>query len=379
MKVLHIITSLNQGGAENALYSLITNDNNLTKSFVISLIDSSIYADKLTAHGIEVHSLGFPRGQLTLKGIIKLSKLIRKINPDIVQTWMYHADLIGGIIARFLGYKNIVWGIVHFNLNPKLMSFSTYYIIKLCALLSGVIPQKIICCSFRAAQVHYKFGYSEGKITTINLGYDINKFVIDNELKKSAKNQFGIRDTEIILGCVGRWNPDKDHTNLLRALAILKDDYPQVYCSMVGTNIDNQNDELNKLIHDVLGENNKLILNGWVENVIYVMNSFDLLVLPSVGEAFPNVVAEAMALGIPCVVTDVGDAAEIVGETGWVVPVSNPNALAQAIIMAIDEMQNTDKWDNRSVECRQRIINNYSLEKMTNCYINIWNSILIHN
>jgi glycosyltransferase involved in cell wall biosynthesis len=317
-----------------------------------------------------------PRGRLTIAGIKKLIKILRECNPDIVNTWMYHADLVGGIISRFLGFKKIVWGIVHYNIDPKINGRKTYFIIKLCALLSHFIPQKILTCSSRAGEIHVLNGYSQKKMIYIPLGYELNDFEINTDLSYNFKKKIGIEENEIILGCVARWNPEKDHQNLLNALAILQTSNTQVSCVLVGPNMDNINEELQKMIKKTLGDNNRVFTVGRVEDIPSTIYTFDILILPSLGEAFPNVVAEAMICGVPCVVTNVGDAAEIVGNTGWVVPPSDPKSLAEAIYTAIAEKTNKEKWDIRINNCRNRIIQTYSMEKMVNSYLRTWNSLV---
>jgi glycosyltransferase involved in cell wall biosynthesis len=380
MKVLHIITGLTQGGAEIALYRLTTNqENTKVKHIVISMVDFGVYGHQFESAGIETHMLGMPRGQLTLKGIIKLWTLIRKIKPDIVQTWMYHSDLIGGTISRLAGYSNVIWGIVHFNLDRDVVVRTTRWTAKICALLSYFIPKKIISCSVSATLVHQKIGYDPSKFLTIPLGYDLKVLKRDDLFREKQRVKWGINNEAIIFGCIARWNPQKDHLNLLRAFEIVSKEVKNVYCVMAGREIDNNNQDLARLLKTLNKDNKNLLLVGVVDHIPTIMNAIDVHVLPSLGEAFPNVVPEAMACETPCVVTDVGDAAIIVGDTGWVVPPGNSEALANALFEVVIAINDTRKWENRRRRSREKIVNNYSMERMTDAYYKVWKSLLVYN
>ena len=380
MKVLHIITGLTQGGAESALYRLTTyQEDTIVKNVVISMVDFGVYGHQFESAGIETHMLGMPRGKLTLRGIIKLWTLIRKIKPDIVQTWMYHADLVGGVVSRLAGYSNVLWGIVHFNLDRDVASRKTRWTAKICALLSYFIPKKIISCSVSATLVHQKIGYDASKFLTIPLGYDLNVFKRDNLFREKQRIKWGINKEAIIFGCLARWNPQKDHLNLLRAFEIVSKEVKNVYCVMAGREIDYNNQDIASLVKITNKDNKNLLLLGVIDHIPSIMCAIDVHVLPSLGEAFPNVVPEAMACETPCVVTDVGDAAMIVGDTGWVVPPGNSEALANALFEVVIAMNETREWENRRRRSREKVLNNYSMEKMTTAYYVAWKSLLGNN
>lgn len=380
MKVLHIITGLDQGGAESALYRLVTSNNTAikVKHIVVSIVDFGVFGKRLKEAGIEVYMIGMPRGRVTVKGIMSLWALIRRIKPDIVQTWMYHADLIGGIVARLAGYKNIVWGIVNFNLSRGAATKSTRWAARLCSKLSGFIPQKIVSCSERAAVAHISIGYSASKFINIPLGYDLDEFKPMEKEKDGVRIAWGTRTDDIIFGCVARWDPQKDHSNLLNAIALLEKKRLMFPCILAGPGIDNKNTELIKLIDETIinDAKNSLVLIGLADNISVLMSALDVHILPSKGEAFPNVVAEAMACGTPCIVTDVGDAAAIVGNTGWIVPPNDSRALASAIESATLATRDKESWRRRQLECRKRIAENYSMDRMTDAYFDLWKSLL---
>ena len=151
--------------------------------------------------------------------------------------------------------------------------------------------------------------------------------------------------------------------------------WPDVHCALIGPGMDADNLDLVEVLK--ANHNPNVLLTGTTLDIPTSMSALDLHILPSLGEAFPNVVAEAMACEIPCIVTDVGDAAIIVGETGWVVPPGDSEALAQTILIALNKMSDIEQWQKRTKECRLRINEFYSEERMVSSYTTLWRSLLI--
>ena len=369
MKILNIITGLNNGGAEAVLYRLCVHDSNY-KHIVISLMNEGKYGSLLKDAGVVVHSLNMPAGRVTLSGLYKLFKLIRKFKPNIVQTWMYHADLIGGVIARLAGIKNVFWNIRHTTLEPGKSKRATFFIAKLCAKLSKRVPKKIVCCAEKAVEVHGSIGYDTSKITVISNGFDLSKLCVIPNSQAQLKKELG--DVFPLIGMVGRFDLQKDHFGLLEAFTIVKKTGISHKLVLVGLEINTSNIALIEKIQ-LLGLKDEVLLLDQRNDIPTIMNSLDLHVLSSSSEGFPNVLAEAMACNTPCVTTDVGDAALIVGDTGWVVPPKNPQALADAILIALNE-QKVDPitWANRKVACRKRIVDNFNIQTMVKRYHRLW-------
>ncbi|WP_240474058.1 glycosyltransferase [Salinivibrio socompensis] len=180
-------------------------------------------------------------------------------------------------------------------------------------------------------------------------------------------------NSKFLLGTIGRFNPQKDHVGLLKSLDLVKRRCSEFSAVLIGKDITSNNLFLMDKIKKIEFEDNISLL-GQRTDIATIMNSLDVHILSSsFGEGFPNVVAEAMACGTPCITTDVGDAAIIVGDTGWVVPPKDPQALANAILEAMEEKQNNPQaWQARKQACRERIINNFSIEKMVSSYHQVW-------
>jgi len=371
MEVLHIITGLKKGGAETLLFNLCKYDIH-HKHTIISLSDIEDSELPVYCRNLSLHSLNFPNGRVKILGLYKLYKLIKKIKPNVVQTWMIHADLIGGIVARFAGIKNIIWGVHHTILLSGKVKSSTIFLVKFNALLSHIVPKKIIYCAEKSRLIQESLGFKKSKGIVIQNGYDIKSFSQNNSLRQDFRSELKISDQTFVIGHVGSNDPLKDQNTLLEALALLNQKSLHINAVLVGKNLDNNNYQLKSKIREK-GLSDHVHLLGIRNDIPAVMNGIDLFMLTSLSEAFPNVLNESMACGTPCVTTDVGDAPLIVGNTGWVVSPGNPKALADASIEAIDEKRsNNIAWQKRRDHCHQRIAKNFTLEKMVEKYKEAW-------
>lgn len=371
IQILHVITGLSNGGAEAVLYRLCCFEKQ-NAHIVVSLTDRGKYAELLEDAGIAVVCLNMPKGRLSLQGICKLWRLIRGIRPDVVQTWMYHADLVGGLVAKLAGIRAIYWGIRNSDLHPVKTKLSTRLVVQLCAKVSRWLPVKIICCARKGLLVHQQLGYPAEKCVVIPNGYDLGRFRPDYVARRRIRNELGIPEAMPLLGMVARFDPQKDHSNLLEALYILKNNVIEFRCVLVGNGLTAENRELFERIEGY-GLDENILLLGSCNDISAIMNGLDVHVLSSAyGEAFPNVLAEAMACGTPCISTDVGDATMIVADTGWIVSPRNPDELATTIIESIRLLNEKSQWDVRQKRCRDRIVENFSIEKTIQAFRDVW-------
>ena len=372
MNILHLITGLSDGGAEAVLYRLCTHDAE-NRHVVVSMMDEGKYGPLLRAAGVAVHCLGMPRGRVTVRGLWRLWRLLRAERPTVVQTWMYHADLVGGVLARLAGVRAVCWGIHHSNLEPGKSRRATIWVARLDARLSRWVPAAIVCCAAQARDVHVRLGYAAEKFVIIPNGYDVGRFRPDAAARARLRAEWGVPDGVPLLGMVARFDPQKDHANLLAACARLQASGADFAAVLVGTGCDAGNAALVQQLA-AAGLTQRVRLLGRRDDVPAVMAALDLHVLSSAyGEAFPNVLAEAMACGTPCVTTDVGDAAQIVGETGWVVPPRDAAALAEGIAAALKEWrERPDEWAARRCAARERIVETFGLDRMVQAYRRVW-------
>lgn len=370
-KVLHIITGLGDGGAEGVLTRLCLNSQE-AKHVVISLTDGGKYGSQLSQDGVPVHCLGMNAGRPSLFKFFKLIRLIRVEQPDLVQTWMYHADFFGGLASRLAGVKLVFWGVRRSRLEKDKASRLTVLIAYLCAYLSRFVPQNIICCAHEALEVHASLGYQRSKMLVISNGYDLSRFRPNAGAGQKIRSEFGIGEDQFLLGMVGRYDPVKDHGNLLDALALVKKEGLKVRCILVGRGVSADNAFLFNRV-DALDLKDSVILAGARTDIPAIMNALDLHILASSSEGFPNVLAEAMACGTPCVSTDVGDAREVLADSDCICPPRDSRALAERIIKMYKEaLGDPTAWQTRSISVRQKVASKYSLQKMVSSYETCW-------
>jgi glycosyltransferase involved in cell wall biosynthesis len=371
MKILHIITSLGDGGAEHTLYKICKYDKQ-NRHIVISLKSSDKYVPLCNKLGIRVYCLNM-KNFLHIYKFFYLIKLISNLKPDLVQTWLVHGDFIGGIAAKFAGIKKIIWNIRYSNLESGKAKFSTIILVKILVILSFYIPESIVVVSKRAKLDSEKLGYSKKKLFLISNGYDFKILKPNKKDKLFLKKKINLKKRIPIIGKVARYDAKKDHLNLLKALAFISKKKIKFFCVLIGTGIDRNKVLLNEIKKLKLIKNVKLLAP--INDITKVMNGLDIHVQSSrYGEGFPNVVAEAMACGTPCVTTDVGEASFIVGNSGWIVPPKNSIRLAKALEKSLIEI-GTKKWNKRRNKARKRIKENFDIFKMIASYNNLWSNV----
>jgi glycosyltransferase involved in cell wall biosynthesis len=371
LNVLHIIGDLDDGGVEKVLYELCVGDK-ANSHTVISLKDKGKYGHPLSVNGIRVECLQMPAGRVTLEGIRILLALIRSISPSIIQTWMYHGSLIGSIAAKLVSSAPIYWSIHHGNLSIGTVKRSTRLVSNILRYLSYLIPKKIIYCAYQSLTLHASLGYRKTNSIVIQNGYNFDMFKPDNLVREKFRHSLILPVDIPLFGMVARFDPQKDHNNLFRAISILKQRDLSFLFILVGSGMTLDNSALSALV-DRYNIKDRLIFLGQRQDIPAVMNGIDIHVLSSLGEAFPNVLAESMACGTPCVSTEVGDAALIVGETGWIVPPQSPEGLANGMFEALRcFVSDKAKWNLRKLHARERVVDNFSIDKLVYSYTSLW-------
>ncbi len=369
IKIAHLITDLDTGGAEMMLAKLVASmDSEGFSNIVISLTDHGTLGEQIADLGVPVFTLGMKRGLPDPGGMGRLMRILKQEKPDILQTWLYHADLLGTLTSRLISVPALCWNIRCSDMDMRRYSWLSRLVLQLLAWLSP-LPDVIIANSETGRQLHEKLGYNARRWEIIHNGFDVGRFQPDPAARQSVRQELSLAPDTPLIGMVARYDPMKDHQTFLAAAAQVVREYSDVHCVLIGKGVD----RLAETVAD-LGLEAFIRLLGERGDIPRLMAALDILVLSSAfGEGFPNVVGEAMACGIPCVVTHVGDGAYVVGETGLVVPPRDPTAMADAwkhlLEMPIDQRQALGK------KGRQRVKQFFSIKNIGKCYESLYRGI----
>jgi glycosyltransferase involved in cell wall biosynthesis len=375
MKIVHIIVGLDFGGAELMLTRLIAASRSSSETYshaVISLTTAGKLGRVLNEAGVAVYPVRISLRFGFFSGIRRLFKVIKEAEPDIVQTWMYHADLIGGFASFFSGHRNIVWGVRTTHLHLR-SSWLTACIRLMCSLASYFIPRKIVFAANSARAVHARLGYCDRKSLVIPNGFDLERFHVPRERTLEFRREIGLGESDFGVGMIGRFHPDKGQCDFVRAAALAHRECRNVRFMMVGRGCDAANAELDAWL-DETGCKERFLLLGERSDVPVCLSAMDLFVLPSRTEAFPNVLAEAMAMGVACVATDVGDVREMLGRNGEIVPSGDPWALARGIV----RLFNIPERQRRDVgrESARAVFHKYDIHAIRSRYEELYASLM---
>lgn len=358
--VVHVITGLGRGGAETVLYRYLDKlpAEARQRHFVISLGGRGFFGDKLETLGVSVHTLGMG-GLLSLpRAFVKLVKVMRRARPDIVQTWLYHADLLGGLAARLSGNPPVIWGVHTVNLDPH-TSKSTIAARRLCAWTSRWLPSSIICVAQATVEKHAALGYDQARMQVVPNGFDLPDLHAIEADAQVLRQSLGLKSHHRVVGCVGRFHQDKDYPTFLRAASLLKQQNRNVRFFLVGNELTPSNETLSEWIAQE-GLQDCIHTLGERNDIPACMAAMDIFCLPSQTEAFPLVLGEAMAAARPVISTDVGDAAFLVGDTGTIVPSRSPESLCQGLKQMLDLPDEARK--RLGISARNRIKESFSMQ-----------------
>lgn len=359
IRIVHIITGLGSGGAENMLYKLLKySDKSKYYHEVISLMDEGIIGKRIRDEGVKIHSLNVSKANI-VKSILNARRICKDF--DIINTWLYHADMFGFVIAKLVLKKKLIWNIRHSNLDKNANKSRTLMIVKINSLLS----KKLDCITFnsiKALETHLTAGFKNKNTIVIPNGFELNKFSFNEDNRNTLRRAFNLDENCKALITVGRWDVQKDYFTLFKALSEIKNTHTNFKMIMVGTNLDECNEDLCDLTikYDL---RDKLMLLGRRNDIPEILSAADCYISSSLGESFSNSIGEAMACALPCIVTDVGDSKQIVGETNYVVNAKDFKGLAEAIGRFLEKSESP-----RNFNSRNRIVENFDIKKVVKDY-----------
>lgn len=374
-RVVFVITGLTTGGAEMMLLKVLSRmDRTKFEPLVVSLGDRGTMGDRIEACNVPVHTLGMKPGKPTLAAIWHLIRLIHRLKPDLIQGWMYHGNLAAQVAAFFTRRRvPVLW-----NIRQSLYSLShekrgSAAVITLCSRLSW-LPTRIIYNANTSATLHERHGYSSSKRLIIPNGFDTTLFAPSAEARATVRGEFNLPEDSFLIGLVARYHPMKGHSNFLQAASLLLRSRSDVHFFLVGTEVDNTNERLRQEV-DSLALGSHVHLLGERQDVPRLTAALDIASSSSSwGEGFPNAIGEAMACGVPCVVTDVGDSAWIIGDTGRTVHPDDPVALAMAWQTLLEA--GSKQRQVLGERARQRVMDHFSLEAIVSQYESLYERVM---
>ena len=368
MRILHVINGLDDGGAEGVLYRICVCDKE-HKHIVVSMQDFGKYGQLLRSHGIEVKILKISRLKTLPKAILKFRQILKEVKPDLIQTWMYHANIFAGILTKIFYYKKpIVWNIRCTIMKLGEAGLETFFLTYFGSLLSYFIPDCIIVCANSIKLGHQQIGYKYSKIKIIENGFDLEYFKLSQKIFEKSTN---VPKTDLVVGVLGRFHPQKNHNLAIKACSLAIKKGVDIKLHLAGSGITIDEPELKNSIREHSMEKFTRLF-GALKDVRVFFNEIDVLLLPSkFGEGFPNVLAEAMASGVPCISTSIGDSKKIIGDTGWVLTTQKPKEIVLAL-KEIIEMKKNKSWLKMKNAARKRIEQNFSISKMITSYSICW-------
>ncbi len=369
IRICHLITSLDTGGAERNLVNLVTAmDRDEFENEVVTLLKPGPMAQTLALAGVTVTSMEMGRHQPNPAVLLSLIRHLRAKRPAILQTWLYHADFFGSVAALFTKPSHLVWNIRSSTIEDPTIRRSTRYLARLLALLSPW-PDAIVVNSDDGQRYHERIGYHPKQWVNIANGVDLERFRPRRDERAGLRTRLGISTDAAVIGLVAREHPMKDVDTFLRAASRFQQEHTNVKFVLCGDGLSPDNLTLMGLVRS-LDLECSVVLLGPRSDIEMVYPALDVLTLCSVaGEGFPNVLCEAMACDVPCVSTDVGDSAEIIGDRRWIVPKRDPEALTGAWRRLLGDL-------SQQASPRSRVAARYNLQAMCAKYEGFYRSIV---
>lgn len=369
MRILHLITGLGLGGAETQLATLaIAMQRSGHVVEVVSLMPGGHNADRLRAAGVPVLDLGMRRGIPGPGAIWRLLRVLRRFQPEVLQSWLYHADLLALFATAFHRRTALFWNLRCSRLDPRDHGQVLFAVIRLLARLSRR-PQAVVANAASGKKFHADMGYRPREWEIIPNALDTETFRPAERARGDVRAELGLSESTPLVGLVARYHPMKDHVTFLKAAALAGKMRPETHFVLVGPGVNRNNSALTGAVRELRIEERVHLLGGRTD-IERLQAAWDVAVCSSYSEGFPNVLGEAMSCGVPCVSADVGDARLVIGDTGEIVPPRQAEALATAIGRMLD----LDPAERRALgqRARQRVVDNFSTAAAVERYLNLY-------
>ncbi len=336
---------------------------------VISLRDHGTHGAALEAAGIPVVDLNLHRGAGMTAGLKRIRSELAGNTPTLLHAWMYHANAIGGLAALWTG-RPVIWNIRANRITTDVERTATVALARLSGLPARVLADAIVCNSDAAITAHAGWGYPRGRMRRIDNGFDTARLKPDAEVRSALRAQLGIPADGLLIGVLGRYTPIKGHPVFAAACAQVLSD-ARVHAVVAGPGLDRDGEALRATLPDAFRA--RFHLHGAI-GADRFFPALDVAVLPSLDEAFPNVLGEAMACGVAAVATDVGDCARVAQDTGVIVRAGDAEALAAGLRTAL--AWSADERAARGRAARNRVEQEFSLRAVADKYVGLYRELL---
>jgi glycosyltransferase involved in cell wall biosynthesis len=364
--VMHIINGLEVGGAERSLSNLLRGGlSGTVRHGVISLQDQGAYGAEITDANVPLWTLGMSRGAASPAAFARLRRIVADASPRLLQGWMYHSNLAAAMTRKISSRPlRLAWNIRQTAGRLDQEKPLTRWVIRAHRPFAAKVDAIVYNCALSQRQ-HEQLGLRGKHSEVIANGVDTARFCPSRADRLALRRELGISESARVIGHAARYHPMKDHAGLLKALSHVAKAAPDVHFLLAGTGVEATNQDL--LRGSAAIGIDRVHLLGERADMPRLLAGMDILCLSSAwGEGFPNVIAEAMACAVPCVATDIGASAEIVGGTGQVVPANAPIELARALITLLD--LSADALRQLGSRARQRVLDNYAIDAAVSRY-----------
>ncbi len=341
---------------------------------VICLTDIGEIGAQISALGVRVEALGMRHARFNVMPFIRLVQHMREIRPDVVHTWMYHADLVGGLAARFAKATTLIWSVRSADFLGEHTRWSTKLLLALCVRMSSWLPDVILYNSEKGIVFHRACGYSARNNVVITNGVDLKEFTPNTLARLAVREELGLASDTPLIGLIGRFDRLKNHAGFIQAAAYLHRMIPNVHFLMAGARVDWGNRELVQWVHEYKLSMHCHLLGSRMD-IPRIIAALDVASLSSSSEAFPNVLIEALACGVPCISTNAGDASLILGDDRWIVPIGDMGGLATRWAQFL-RLADTEK-SICAQRARQRAIDKYDINITVQHYEAVYRNTLL--
>lgn len=371
IRVLHLISSFGLSGAEGNLARVVSHMDRTRFFNQVVVMRRMPHFHASVASTVPVQSLGMRSGVPTVRAMCRLTSLIRKLRPHVLQTWMYHADLLGLLAGRLNKTPAIAWNLRRSFIGMSQLGWSSRMELRAAARFSPQ-PDVVVTNSLAGQRTHEALGYRPRQWVHIPNSIDADTFRPDAKARATLRSELSLPSHTRLIGLVARFVPIKGHDNFAASAGILGKQNPDVHFALVGRGIEPSNEPLVRILQSS-GVFGRMHLLGERPDIHRVTAGFDIACSSSYGEGFPNAIGEALACGIPCVVTDVGDSALLVGAEGKIVPPGDPRAFAEACQGMLDLRPAVRR--HQGLRGRKRMQTQYSIQSVVARYEELYEQL----